>query len=287
MKNLPPPPYDDIQAIDALSKNKRIKNGKLIRDAKKSLIENYRQYIRAEGNAFLISPVKLNSDLNERLEKLYSSPNIDVSFIDSMRSASSYKGCPMCGSLAAGTLDHFFSQDTYPEFIIFSKNLVPACKCNSARQEKLKGKCRQRILHPYFDRCLSERLLSCSFNQHGIAPSVNVKLAIDNSHAYITEIKFHFETIVANTEIEDYLHSRWTKMITKPELVIRSLENTPTSLPDLIKNLEKELGLLDDYHESKNNWESIFVSGLLEAQTSAWLYGRLTRVGRQPGAPLA
>ena len=60
--------------------------------------------------------------------------------------------CPLCGVNQATTLDHFASQDTYPEFAIFGLNLVPCCaRCNTLKGEKT-GSTVEAIpfFHPYF-----------------------------------------------------------------------------------------------------------------------------------------
>jgi len=47
----------------------------------------------------------------------------------------------------------------FPAFAIFGRNLVPACKCNSKRSTLLIGpNPGERILHPYYDDVLGERL---------------------------------------------------------------------------------------------------------------------------------
>lgn len=87
--------------------------------------------------------------------------------------------CPMCGSLHSGTLDHIFPQSDYPEFAVFSRNLVPACKCNSKRQNDLLGDGQgERILHPYYDVCLGERLLSARCTKHIIAHSQTIRSSL-------------------------------------------------------------------------------------------------------------
>jgi hypothetical protein len=47
-----------------------------------------------------------------------------------------------------------------------------------------------------------------------------------------------------------------------------------------------ERNLLDESHGSKNNWESVFITGLLEDAVSTWLYDRMLEPGRLPDGAL-
>jgi hypothetical protein len=207
--------------------------------------------------------------------------------IDQLREAQAHQVCPMCGSLHSGTLDHLLPQADYPEFSIFSLNLVPACKCNSIRQNVLKGTPPgERILHPYFDACLSERLIAAQFTDLGEVPKVTLKILVDALHPEYDAIEFHVRTIVERTFIKGYLADRWSDLCRKPSLVIRALAHHVPNTQGLEEILHEELELLDDIHRGKNNWNSLFVAGLLDPPVCAWLFEHLTEPGRAADAPL-
>jgi hypothetical protein len=231
--------------------------------------------------------VPLTDDQAEFLKGHYRQPNADLPHIDQLRDARAYQVCPMCGSLHSGTLDHLLPQADYPEFAIFSLNLVPACKCNSIRQHVLKGvPPGERILHPYFDACLSDRLIAAQFTDLGEVPTVALKILIDATHPDYQAVEFHVRTIVRRTFVEDYLADRWTSLCRKPSLVIRALAYAVPNTQSLEAILYEELDSLDDLHRGKNNWNSMFVAGLLDPPVFAWLFDSLNEPGRVPDAPL-
>jgi hypothetical protein len=62
--------------------------------------------------------------------------------------------CPFCGMGETSTLDHYLPKETYPQFSIFSRNLVPACaSCNTLKRDRIRDEDTQvrLFLHPYFD----------------------------------------------------------------------------------------------------------------------------------------
>lgn len=287
MNKLPLPTHNDMQALQALAVNRRLRSYPTLQSAVAAILAGYQQYIAVAGNAFHVQNVPISAQQANFLKGHFESPPADLHHIDELRDDTEHQPCPMCGSLHSGTLDHLFPQDSHPEFSIFSSNLVPACKCNSIRQHLLVGTAPgERILHPYFDACLAERLIAAQFTQLGAVPSVSLRILAPASHPDYGAIEFHVQNVVERTGIKGFLRKEWVKLCRKPSLVVRSLAHNIASLQHLENLLTEELGLLDDSHEGKNNWRSIFVAGLLDPLVSTWLFGRLTAPGRIQDGPL-
>ncbi|MBX8487744.1 hypothetical protein [Pseudomonas cichorii] len=287
MNKIPRPSYDDTAAILELSNNKRTKSHPDLRLSTRHILANYKQYIFADGNAFIIAPIKIPSTTGEHLKSHYASPTKELAHIKKMREKSKYLGCPMCGSMQSGTLDHILPKNTYPEFSVFSQNLVHACLCNTIRSETLMGAANERILHPYFDECLSERLIEANFEDLGPVPKITIKLSINTMHYNYPAIAFHVREVVLKSSILGYLGKQWGILIRKPSLVIRSLEATPKTLIDLENELIKEREKIDDAREGKNTWDSVFISGLLHPPVCQWIYHSMHKPGRLEDGPLA
>ncbi|WP_248742125.1 MULTISPECIES: hypothetical protein [unclassified Pseudomonas] len=63
--------------------------------------------------------------------------------------------CPFCGGDGARTIEHYLPQASYPEFSIYSLNLMPSCgDCNRKRNDSNAYGADVKLLHPYFDRAL-------------------------------------------------------------------------------------------------------------------------------------
>jgi hypothetical protein len=287
MNKIPEPTYDDIQALTDLSVNPKAGSFPDLQADVGPITQGYLQYIAAKGDAFAINPVALTGLNAEYLRAHYKSPPRNLSYITALREDTEHRTCPMCGSLHRGTLDHLLPKNTYGEFSVFSKNLVPACKCNSKRKETLKGLLpNQRILHPYFDKCLAGRLVSAKFEALGAVPRVGLTLVVPTTHPQYAAIDFHFQSIVMRTAVKGYLSEKWSDLVRKPSLVVRDLKRNPATVSELTALLKKERLLLDESHKSKNNWNSVFISGLLEQSVRNWLFVALNAPGRQPDKSL-
>ncbi|MGZ9666301.1 hypothetical protein ACXX9E_09405 [Pseudomonas sp. GNP014] len=287
MNKIPRPSLDDAAAILKLSNNTRVNSYPDLKLSERHIQANYKQYVSADGNAFIIYPIKIPSTTGEHLKKHYASPPKDLIYISDMRENSKYLGCPMCGSMQSGTLDHILPKNTYPEFSVFSQNLVHACLCNTIRSETLTGAANERILHPYFDECLAERLIEAHFENLGSVPKITLHLSVSTNHQNYAAIAFHVREVVLKSSIIGYLGKQWANLIRKPSLVIRSLEATPKTLVDLEKELIKERAKIDEAREGKNTWDSVFISGLLHPSVCQWIYLSMHKPGRPEDGPLA
>jgi len=251
-----------------------------------SIAAAYNNYMIKGGCANSLTPVALSHELGKRLIAHYSHPPKSHKFITSFREETGAHTCTMCGSASCGTLDHVLPKEIFPEFSLYSRNLVPACQCNSKRGIQYKGADGARILHPYFDSVLSQRLVGCDFEDHGRAPSLKIVNLLEVTHPQYSSVQFHIENVLLKTQIKRALRRDWAKLLRKPSLVVRELRRTPRNRNQLTEILKTELSILDDSYESYNNWASIFITGLLQAHTLQWIYEHLSQPGRMADGPL-
>ncbi|MBC3217253.1 hypothetical protein [Serratia fonticola] len=287
MNRLPQPIYDDSLALENLANNPRVRSYPNLQTTVAAIQEGYTQYEAVRGNAFNVTNVPITDAEGSYLKAHYQDPPSDLEHIKTLRKNSEHHLCPMCGSFHCGTLDHLLPKKGYEAFAVFSLNLVPACKCNSIRKETLKGsQPGERILHPYFDDCLTERLLAAQFEDLGPVPRVKLRLCIDNTHPEHAAIAYHVRSIVERTAITNYLRDRWIVLCRKPSLVVRSLRHNPPTSAALRELLIEELEQLDDLHRGKNNWDSIFIVGLLDQDVLEWVFQHISIPGRVENSPL-
>lgn len=194
----------------------------------------------------------------------------------------------MCGSFCAGTLDHVMPKGDYPCFSIFGMNLVPACKCNQLRTGLLSEPAfpGARLLHPYYDDILRERLLTARFRDLGPVPRAGLRAVLDAGHPFRNAVDFHLTNVVRRTHVTDWLAGEWGKLVLKPSLVIRALKANPATRAALVDLLEEERRDIDESTGSKNSWCSMLLSGLLEDNVVDWLFAALSAPGRASNGPL-
>jgi hypothetical protein len=288
--DLPNIGIDEAQNLRAIANNRRLGSYPRLVPAVDNIVARYGAYMQGAGFvAPAPPPGAVTDDQADLLGRLFTKPPKALGHITDLRRTTRHRSCPMCGSFLSGTLDHLLPRNSHPEFSVFTPNLVHACDCNSKRGSVYAGAVAgERVLHPYFDQCLSQRLIVAGFDDLGLVPRVSLRLtpeAIASPH--FVAIRFHVENVVKRTAITTYLGGQWADLCRQPSIVLRFLENPVQSLEDLRSKLERELDLLDRARGgARNNWNSIFAAGLLELHVLTWLFDRTQEPGRSPNDPL-
>lgn len=287
MNKLPQPLVNDALALENLSNNERVESFPHLRGSVEAITTGYAQYLAVQGDALQVQNVPLSDDVKKFLKGHYGSPPADLGYIGDIRRNNRQRVCPMCGSMHRNSLDHILPKNDFTAFAVFSLNLVPACSCNVKRGTTTIGLVPgARVLHPYFDECLADRLISSQFDDLGLIPHISLRLLVDNTHPNYQAVVFHVAEIVSKSDILEYLMDSWTNLCQMPEQVIRALAEIPDTPRQLQAILMRELEMLDGHRKGKNNWDSVFVHGLLADEVLEWLFARLTAPGRGPEDPL-
>ncbi|MCL1056478.1 HNH endonuclease [Shewanella gelidimarina] len=271
MKKLPIPVQNDDRHLIRLTSNDALTSiNPCLRINQNSIKMQYRNYIQERGNAWNIIPNVVSEELKKSLINSYENRQEDeLKFIKNMRDTHD-EICSMCGGKFPWSLDHVLPKSDYPEWAIFSKNLVPACRCNIRRGTALKGNpiTRARVLHPYFDDAFETRQISCLISTNNDFRWVKVEIVyLQPNHPEINSIKYHVENIVKRSGIEKYLsRTLWCKLVNQPGLAIRGLFEKGSLTELKIKELiEQDLRWNDSSSGTLNNWDSIFLYGILNS----------------------
>jgi hypothetical protein len=287
MNKLPLPTFNDQAALVTLSQNPRAGSYPSLQPYVVAISAGYAQYTAANGDATAITAVPLPQDIETYLRGHYAKPPSTIAYISEMRRKGRPNTCPMCGSMYGPTLDHLLPKEDFAAFAIFGPNLVPACSCNILRGQTLIGPgVGERVLHPYFDQVLSQRLVEARFEDLGPVPRVSLQLVLHLTHPDYAAAKFHLIKVVAPTQAMDWIGRQWTELVLKPGNVIRDLRQNPTTPAALTAILQEERDRMDEARRSRNNWDSVFIAGLLDPPTLNWLFAALNHPGRAPDSAL-
>jgi hypothetical protein len=266
MKKIEPPFVDDPEELRLLSLNTRLNDFALLDKNRNELLLQYAHYERYHGSPWEVDTIGLGDDLVKRVKSLYESPpSHQLQFIEKYRDILSPDVCPMCGGLGKGTLDHYLPKDDYPDFTIFSKNLVPACDCNSKRNTTVKGDNEpERVIHPYYDTFIRQRVYKAKLLGDFESPEISMIL-VDASHKERDVLKFHLEAVIINNKILNWLDKRWGEMFVKPHRLLRSyLPSGDVSKDDVKSAISEKLIDSDEEYDTPNNWWSFLYAGLLD-----------------------
>jgi hypothetical protein len=277
MKKINALTINDEQHLDILADNIQLNETSYpeLKREKQVLIQAYQDYVAHSGNPWFIQQPNLSERLKSGLLKHYDSPPVSINFLDRI-TKSSPEVCPMCGGFKPFTRDHILPKADHQTWAIFSKNLVPACDCNLKRGSALKGDpaTGARVLHPYFDNILLQRLLSCEIAHSNNFARFSLKITyVDPNHPDIAAIKYHTRNVVIKSGIEGWLKGQLSKLKERPSNVIQTLPRSRALNEDRVKEaIEDCLERTDELTGTPNNWLSIFCHGLLNsAGISSWV----------------
>lgn len=113
--------------------------------------------------------------------------------------------CPYCGLSMSYTLDHYFPESTYPEYILYVPNLIPCCShCNSVKNNNLFKNKDRMFLHFYYDPIPSYQFLKAKFSVENNIPTISFYLEFDEENEINNVIQRHFDEL---SLIEQYKES--------------------------------------------------------------------------------
>lgn len=265
MKITRPPTVDDLSELQRLANRKALGSYPQLMQSYVAIRDQYVAYSQNNGDPWRINPTTLEEELSRRIKGHYDSPPKDsLTFIPKTRYELPTLICLMCGGFGLGTLDHYLPKDIYPEFSLFSENLVPACNCNSLRGTAHKGTAApQRVIHPYFDQFIRDQLYHAKFDGDFESPRISI-VVIDENHPNIQTIQFHLENVILNDSTQGWFEKYWGQLLVRPErilkLVLPSQRLTEVTLSLALTNYKEAK---NDEYDTPNNWYSMFYSGLI------------------------
>lgn len=270
MKGINPPPVNDIEELQLLADNERLGSYPDLRNECTKIVSQYDDYILHGGDPWRLTQLPVGNRLQKALIAHYNKPPTGrLKFINEYRRTLSPTICPMCGGFGNGTLDHYLPKDDYPEYSVFSKNLVPACNCNSLRGTTVKGRASpQRVIHPYFDDFLEQRLYQSSFKGSFETPSISIEV-IDDNHPQVALLQFHLDEVISNDATQGWFEKYWSDLSQRAHDILDLVLPPPgqdVTGAELMGSIERYRNAKDKEHDTCNNWLSIFYTGLMNDQ---------------------
>lgn len=262
MRKLDIPNVDDIAAVNSLSK--RGKHTRAVAAKSREIAMQYERYLNGRGNPWAVGETSAFDDIKAALHSLYKNPPNHFEFIDQLRGAAE-GSCPVCGGGSAATLDHHLPKEVFPQFSLYSRNLVPACfRCNNIKGQLFKGLLvGQRGVHPYFDDFAAGRVISVLVAGPWAAPKISVvpfNVAGDAALA----VEWQIDNIIKPAGIDRKLKSLWGQLVTKPAKAL--LLNTAPADADAIRTRLLEMSDSAAHMQlSDNDWQSVFYFGVAQS----------------------
>lgn len=155
MRSIPPPAINDRALYDSITAAKREPRCRRLALARPRVLAAYAAYRLLAPDLDTLEAAHLPQPRQEALRHAYTvetQPMTDLRgrLLERAESAR----CPFCGISESSTLDHYLPKELYPEFSVYSRNLVPSCGfCNNLKRELIVDNDTgvRVFVHPYFD----------------------------------------------------------------------------------------------------------------------------------------
>ncbi|XTZ13614.1 HNH endonuclease [Micromonospora echinospora] len=188
---------DDDAAFRSISTSRRSKIDRyLLQAVEPSVLSAYAGYVKGSGYAKKLASLEVDKDTRAALLRNYNSLSSDGSHRElrgRIMALTRNTRCPYCRRVDVVTLDHYLPKEAWPEFSVFSKNLIPVCmECNWKKLNKV-GAGLDRFIHPYFDALPIVRVLSADiFAADGIAVTYRLEYSEPVSEELFKAWSYHF-----------------------------------------------------------------------------------------------
>jgi hypothetical protein len=169
----------------------------------------YDAYGARRGNPKRLKKATILPSVETDLYGLYDAPEGKL-ISDAIREIST-GSCPMCGSANTGTVDHFLPRRDYPEFSIFTPNLVPACPaCNMfTKRLRFQGPLpHEHLLHPHYDRLLDHPIWLVTFHGNTNAVTFKAVPVARLAAGTASRVQFHLDTVLGR-EFRKTMRALW------------------------------------------------------------------------------
>ncbi|MBY1058802.1 hypothetical protein FP388_18810 [Citrobacter europaeus] len=258
MRNLPIPATDDKISLDTIISEKRGINKTNLTAISQNVKNAYDMHLANSTAQENLVPIVLSSDQKDSLHHAYTSKTKTFKTISSNilfpQNIDDFDECPYCGIGDPSTLDHYIPKELFPEFSVFSKNLIPICAtCNSSyKKTKFKMRNGKRIfIHTYYDGFPDLYFLTANI-------IVNQKIKID----------FAINSQSSEPDFSELIHNHFTHLglkkrfkikavaeISRKKATFQRIFNTNRSAQELSDFLHEEAISLEGSY-SKNHWKT-------------------------------
>lgn len=169
--------------------------------------------------------------------------------------------CLYCMISEPTTLDHYIDKSDFPEFSIYTDNLIPCCaSCNTRKKAKWRNGTQRLIINNYFDTLITDNYLYVDIGFSREIPFIReVRLdfsAVTATTYSIELVKNHYELLGLKKRYEDKAADLLDDIVeefTEPSKIDR--QSCLNTINRRILALEKKHGF--------NHWEAAVYRGVL------------------------
>lgn len=155
--------------------------------------------------------------LDSLMQEFYLRPNAELQkLLQERRHDHGLTACPFCGNpLIPDTLDHFLPKEDWPEYAIFTNNLVPQCRaCAPIKSRRYFCAIHQRamFLHPMYSAALASVRFKINVSIRDGNPNFEIKFSAAKATAPIDvqRIEQHLRELKVLARMQEFCVRHWS-----------------------------------------------------------------------------
>lgn len=262
MRNLPEPTVDDKTKLTKIIKGKNHDIRRRLKRIRPEVKRRYDEYQANIAQLELISKSVIRPIYADSLRHCYTTRTKEITLLRDLLlepDLDDFDQCPFCGLGEPTTLDHYLPKEDFPEFSVYTKNLIPVCGvCNST----YKGlKCfhngERLFIHTYYDIFPQHRFLTLNININ-----TNITISFESINVrqepYFSKLfSNHFETL----KLDKRYKRKATAEISRKRKPLKRIYNRHNSAQDVSDELYRlAVSFKESYGE--NFWKVALYEGL-------------------------
>lgn len=170
--------------------------------------------------------------------------------------------CPSCGEPAVPTTyDHVLPKGGFPEFSVFSLNLMPCCfDCNVQKNDAFIGADGRRVvINPYVDRFLASAVIDCSLSEPYEAPLFTLGVKKSRLSVDARELcRKHIEQLKFQDRFQIFCAGRFYQFW---RTLYLGVEQTSFGLDQLQFLIQSQIGA-SVLTYGPNNWDAVLLRAI-------------------------
>ena len=264
MKKLSTPDIKNVELWDNIVSHKRVEVRKLLSSYRQTVMHRYTYFMNNLNSLENIVPLNkaIWGNAKDELEGLYSN---NVYLNEAKKKILVVNKCPYCRINHPNTLDHYFDKSDYPEFSVFTPNLIPCCsECNGKKGVIVfDANNNRQFIHFYYDQLPDYQFLFVRFTLTPCEkiPTVNVYLNIPSTETLKSQIEFHFSRLELLSKYKDQIQEKISTIIG----LIRKADKEGFTVSQMRNILCCQYdSMVEEY--GYNYWEACMYEGVLSSE---------------------
>jgi hypothetical protein len=258
MRKLVPSSLEPNQVFNEIASAKRLERGERLKIIALEIYNYYKTYSESISDLSAMNPIGFTGLEKEDLEDCYSGKtnplNKLLADIRELQDLPIRNQCQYCGIASANTFDHYLPISIFPEFAVFSLNLLPCCDtCNKYKSNIFLVEGKRQIINLYYDNLLSERYLNVSISYKDDVPSAEYSLIqpIGISDSQFSLIQSHYTKL----KLLERFRNRSPEVLSETQSSIKTHIKAKSNKRVIQFLLEEAQRLRDRF--SNNHWKVV------------------------------